>query len=239
MDEILPTNIYEDNSLCVFIPVFNEVTTIHECLQRVLKSKFVQEVIIVDDCSTDGSKEYLLKFDLDDRVTVILNETNLGKGAALQKALTFAVAPLFIVQDADLEYNPADFEKLLRPIFADEADVVFGSRFVGGGERRILRFWHTMGNKVLTLVSNCFSNLYLTDMATCYKCFRTQDLRSLNLRENRFGIDPEITMKIARKRLRIVEVGVSYSGRSYDEGKKIGLKDAFRHLYCILVYRFK
>lgn len=223
--------------LSVFIPVFNEINTIGDCLERVLESPHVAEVIIVDDFSTDGSREFLSGVS-DARVSVVLQPWNMGKGAALRIALQRVTAPLFIIQDADLEYDPRDYQRIIRPIVSNEADVVFGSRFVGGGERRVLRFWHSLGNKFLTLVSNCFTNLYLTDMATCYKCFRSELIKSLELRENRFGIDPEVTMKIARQKIRIVEVGVSYTGRSYDEGKKIGLKDAFRHLYCIVFYRF-
>jgi len=224
--------------LSVFIPVFNEINTIGDCLERVLESPHVAEVIIVDDFSTDGSREFLSGVS-DARVSVVLQPWNMGKGAALRIALQRVTAPLFIIQDADLEYDPRDYQRIIRPIVSNEADVVFGSRFVGGGERRVLRFWHSLGNKFLTLVSNCFTNLYLTDMATCYKCFRSELIKSLELRENRFGIDPEVTMKIARQKIRIVEVGVSYTGRSYDEGKKIGLKDAFRHLYCIVFYRFR
>lgn len=224
--------------LCVFIPVFNEVRTISICLDRVLENDLVKEVIIVDDFSSDGTREFLQQIH-EERVTTVFHDSNLGKGEALRTALEYVRAPFFIIQDADLEYSPRDYQKILRPLLADEADVVYGSRFVGGGERRVLRFWHSIGNKVLTLVSNCFTNLYLTDMATCYKCFRTEKLKTLKLVERRFGIDPEITMKISRTNFRIVEVGISYTGRSYDDGKKIGLRDAFRHLYCIVVYRFR
>jgi glycosyltransferase involved in cell wall biosynthesis len=163
----------------------------------------------------------------------------MGKGAALRTALPYITTPYFIIQDADLEYDPREYSKILKPLIEDRADVVYGSRFVGGGDRRVLRFWHSMGNKLLTFISNCFTNLYLTDMATCYKCFRSEIIKSLDLRENRFGIDPEITAKIAKKNIRIVEVGISYTGRSYDEGKKIGIRDGFRHIFCMIVYRFR
>lgn len=224
--------------LGVFLPVFNEVKTIKQCLGLVLANVCVGEIIVVDDCSTDGTSELLRAF-TDDRVKVIFHDKNMGKGAALRTALPHITAPYFIIQDADLEYDPREYGKILAPLIEDRADVVYGSRFVGGGDRRVLRFWHSMGNKLLTLISNCFTNLYLTDMATCYKCFRSDIIKGLSLRENRFGIDPEITAKIARKKVRIVEVGISYSGRSYDEGKKIGIRDGFRHIYCMIIYRFR
>ena len=224
--------------LSVFIPVFNESQTVLLCLKKVLESHHVAEVIIVDDFSTDGTCELLQKIS-DTRVKVLFHKKNMGKGAALRTALASVTAPFLIIQDADLEYDPRDYDKILLPLVEDRADVVYGSRFVGGGDRRVLKFWHSIGNKILTLISNCFTNLYLTDMATCYKCFRSELIQSLNLCEDRFGIDPEITAKIAKKNIRLVEVGVSYTGRSYDQGKKIGIRDAFRHIYCIVVYRFR
>lgn len=224
--------------LSVFIPVYNEIGTIRTCLELVLASVYVKDVVIVDDCSTDGTREFL-KTKLDERVIVLFHEKNMGKGVALRTALPNAKGPYFIIQDADLEYDPREYSTILAPLLEDRADVVYGSRFVGGGGRRVLRFWHSIGNKILTFVSNCFTNLYLTDMATCYKCFRIELIKNLQLHEKRFGIDPEITAKIAKQKWRIVEVGVSYSGRSYDQGKKIQIKDAFRHLYCIAKYRFK
>jgi len=227
-----------DPVLSVFIPVFNEVKTVLLCLEKVLENKHVAEVILVDDFSTDGTRE-LLQTITDSRVKVLLHQKNSGKGAALRTALASVSAPYFIIQDADLEYDPRDYDKILLPLIENRADVVYGSRFVGGGDRRVLKFWHSIGNKILTLVSNCFTNLYLTDMATCYKCFRSELIKSLNLREDRFGIDPEITAKVAKKNIRLVEVGISYTGRSYDQGKKIGIRDAFRHIYCIVVYRFR
>ena len=227
-----------DPVLSVFIPVFNEVKTVLLCLEKVLENKHVAEVILVDDFSTDGTRE-LLQTITDSRVKVLLHQKNSGKGAALRTALASVSAPYFIIQDADLEYDPRDYDKILLPLIENRADVVYGSRFVGGGDRRVLKFWHSIGNKILTLVSNCFTNLYLTDMATCYKCFRSELIKSLNLREDRFGIDPEITAKVAKKNIRLVEVGISYTGRSYDQGKKIGIRDAFRHIYCIVVYRIR
>ena len=223
--------------LGVFLPVFNEVKTIEQCLGLVLANGCVGEIIVVDDCSTDGTSELLRSFS-DPRVRVLFHEKNRGKGAALRTALPHITMPYFIIQDADLEYDPREYSKILTPLIEDRADVVYGSRFVGGGDRRVLKFWHSMGNKLLTFMSNCFTNLYLTDMATCYKCFRSEIIKSLDLRENRFGIDPEITAKIAKQKIRIVEVGISYTGRSYDEGKKIGVRDGFRHIFCMVVYRF-
>ena len=232
------TKILEPRCLGVFLPVFNEIDTIRQCLDLVLANDCVGEVVVVDDCSTDGTSEFLRDFG-DPRVRVFNHKKNMGKGAALRTALPYITTPYFIIQDADLEYDPREYSKILKPLIENRADVVYGSRFVGGGDRRVLRFWHSMGNKLLTFISNCFTNLYLTDMATCYKCFRTEIIKSLNLRENRFGIDPEITAKIAKEKIRIVEVGISYTGRSYDEGKKIGIRDGFRHIFCMIVYRFR
>lgn len=224
--------------LGVFLPVFNEVNTIRQCLELVLANECVGEIVVVDDCSTDGTSELLKDFS-NPRVVVLFHDKNRGKGAALRTALPYFTKPYFIIQDADLEYDPREYSKILTPLIEDRADVVYGSRFVGGGDRRVLKFWHSMGNKLLTFISNCFTNLYLTDMATCYKCFRSDIIKGLVLRENRFGIDPEITAKIAKQKFRIVEVGISYTGRSYDEGKKIGIRDGFRHIFCIIIYKFR
>ncbi len=226
------------NKLAVFIPVYDEASTILDCLELVLANDCVGEIVVVDDRSTDGTSELLRNFS-DPRVLVLFHDKNRGKGAALRTALPHITMPYFIIQDADLEYDPREYSKILTPLVEDRADVVYGSRFVGGGDRRVLRFWHSMGNKLLTFISNCFTNLYLTDMATCYKCFRSDIIKGLDLRENRFGIDPEITAKLAKQKIRIVEVGISYTGRSYDEGKKIGVRDGFRHIICMVVYRFR
>jgi glycosyltransferase involved in cell wall biosynthesis len=201
----------------------------------VLNSEYVAELIIVDDGSTDGTRDLLANI-ADPRVNVILHEKNGGKGAALQTGFTHAKFDYVIVQDADLEYDPEDFGKILAPLLSGKADVVFGSRFQGSDAHRVFFFWHSVGNKILTLVSNMFTNLNLTDMETCYKCFKREVIQSFQLRENRFGIEPELTGKIAAGRWRIYEVGISYSGRSYDEGKKIGWKDGVRAMYCILKY---
>jgi glycosyltransferase involved in cell wall biosynthesis len=192
-------------------------------------------LIIVDDGSTDGTRDLLANI-TDPRVNVILHEKNGGKGAALQTGFTHAKFDYVIVQDADLEYDPEDFGKILAPLLAGKADVVFGSRFQGSDAHRVFFFWHSVGNKILTLVSNMFTNLNLTDMETCYKCFKREVIQSFQLKENRFGIEPELTGKIAAGRWRIYEVGISYSGRSYDEGKKIGWKDGVRAMYCIIKY---
>ena len=226
------------NKLAVFIPVYDEALTILDCLELVLANDCVGEIVVVDDCSTDGTSELLRNFS-DPRVIVLFHDKNRGKGAALRTALPHITMPYFIIQDADLEYDPREYSKILTPLVEDRADVVYGSRFVGGGDRRVLKFWHSMGNKLLTFISNCFTNLYLTDMATCYKCFRSDIIKGLDLRENRFGIDPELTAKIAKQKIRIVEVGISYTGRSYDEGKKIGVRDGFRHIFCMVIYRIR
>jgi glycosyltransferase involved in cell wall biosynthesis len=222
-------------SLSVVMPCYNEVATVLLCVEAVLNSEYVAELIIVDDGSTDGTRDLLANI-TDPRVNVILHEKNGGKGAALQTGFTHAKFDYVIVQDADLEYDPEDFGKILAPLLAGKADVVFGSRFQGSDAHRVFFFWHSVGNKILTLVSNMFTNLNLTDMETCYKCFKREVIQSFQLKENRFGIEPELTGKIAAGRWRIYEVGISYSGRSYDEGKKIGWKDGVRAMYCIIKY---
>lgn len=218
------------------MPCFNEQSTIVECATRVLQSAHVGELIIVDDGSTDNSRA-LLETLSDLRVKILLQAVNQGKGAALARGFGAATLPYVIVQDADLEYDPTDYTKLLQPLFDGKADVVFGSRFIGSDAHRVLYFWHSVANRILTIASNMFTNLNLTDMETCYKCFKREVVQSINLQEKRFGIEPELTSKVAKGRWRIYEVGVSYSGRTYEEGKKIGPKDAFRALYCILKYR--
>ena len=224
--------------LGLVIPAFNEAGTIEPALERVLAQPFVCEVIIVDDGSTDGTRDVLEAID-DPRVRVIFHETNQGKGAALRTGFRHATADFVGVQDADLEYDPADLARLLKPLVEGRADVVYGSRFASGDEHRVLYFWHSIGNKVLTLASNMVTDLNLTDMETCYKVFRREVIQGLDLEETRFGFEPEVTAKVAAQNLRIYEVGISYSGRTYDEGKKIGWKDGVRALYCIGKYGVK
>ncbi|MEI6690004.1 MAG: glycosyltransferase family 2 protein [Thermoleophilia bacterium] len=224
--------------LSLVIPAFNEAGTIEMALERVLAQPFVCEVIIVDDGSTDGTRDVLEAID-DPRVRVIFHETNQGKGAALHTGFRHATADFVGVQDADLEYDPADLARLLKPLVEGRADVVYGSRFASGDEHRVLYFWHSIGNKVLTLASNMVTDLNLTDMETCYKVFRREVIQGLDLEETRFGFEPEVTAKVAARNLRIYEVGISYSGRTYDEGKKIGWKDGVRALYCIGKYGVK
>ena len=228
--------ITDTKCLSVVMPCFNEEGTISECISRVLESPYVGEIIVVDDGSTDQSKEVLLSIK-DSRLRTILQNPNKGKGAALSVGFNAAVFPYVIVQDADLEYDPSDYESILAPLLSGKADVVYGSRFKGSGSQRVLFFWHAVANKLLTVASNCFTNLNLTDMETCYKCFKREVIQGINLKEQRFGIEPEITSKIAKGKWRVFEVGISYSGRTYDEGKKIGFKDAIRAIYCILKYR--
>lgn len=227
-----------DDLMCLSIvmPCFNEERFISECVNRVLASPFVGQLIIVDDGSTDGTRDLLRQLS-DPRVEVYFNETNMGKGSSLAKGFKQATRPFVLVQDADLEYDPDEYGMLLAPLLKNKADVVFGSRFTGSGPHRVLYFWHYIANKFLTLLSNAFTNLNLTDMETCYKCFRLEVIQNIQLNEKRFGIEPEITSKISKGNWRVYEVGISYSGRTYDEGKKIGLKDAFRAVYCILKYR--
>ena len=221
--------------LSVVMPCFNEQATIKEITAKVLDSPWVGELVIVDDGSTDGTRDLLADLS-DPRVRVLLQERNCGKGAALRRGFAEATMPFTIVQDADLEYDPAEYGRLVEPVLDDRADVVFGSRFMGSDAHRVLFFWHSLGNKVLTLLSNAVTDLNLTDMETCYKVFRTEVIQSIEIEEDRFGFEPEITAKVARKRLRVFEVGISYSGRTYDEGKKIGWKDGVRALWCITKY---
>ena len=217
------------------IPCFNEEATIATILKRVLDSPFTAEVIVVDDGSTDGSREVLERID-DPRVSVLRQPVNRGKGASLRRGFGEATKPFVIVQDADLEYDPADYRVMLEPLLDGRADVVYGSRFLSAAPHRVLYFWHSVGNRFLTTCSNAFTNLNLTDMETCYKAFRLDVIHAIEIEEDRFGFEPEVTAKIARSGARIYEVGISYSGRTYGEGKKIGWKDGVRALYCILKY---
>jgi glycosyltransferase involved in cell wall biosynthesis len=221
--------------LSVVVPCYNEEGTVLDLLKRVTESPWVGEIIVVDDGSTDGTRDILAQLD-HPMIRVVLHEVNQGKGAALRTGFRHATMDYVIVQDADLEYDPTEFGDLLEPVLADKADVVFGSRFLSGRPHRVLYFWHSLGNRLLTLTSNMFTGLNLTDMETCYKLFRRDIIQSIDIRESRFGFEPEITAKIARGRWRVYEVGISYDGRTYDDGKKIGLRDAFRALYCIVRY---
>lgn len=222
--------------LSVVIPVYNEIETIEEIVARVKAVNLEKEIILVDDFSTDGTRAKLEQIAQAENVTVLYHEKNLGKGAALQTGLSAVTGDVVIIQDADLEYNPQDYHKLIKPILNGDAEVVFGSRFIGGDAHRVLYFWHYVGNTFLTLLSNCFTNLNLTDMETCYKVFRREIIQSIRIEEKRFGFEPEVTAKIAAMGCRIYEVGVSYSGRTYEEGKKIGWKDGVRAIWCILKY---
>ena len=221
----------------IIIPCFNERQTIEKLINKILEIKDInKEIIIVDDNSNDGTKQ-ILKDQLINKVSKILfNEKNEGKGYSVKKGIDNCVGDIVIIQDADLEYDPKEYKKLLKPILDGHADVVYGSRFIGSEEKRILFFWHTVANKMLTLLSNMFSNLNLTDMETCYKVFKTEIIKKIKLEEKRFGFDPEITAKIAKLKPKIYEVGISYFGRTYEQGKKIGLKDAFIVLKCIIKY---
>lgn len=226
------------------MPAYNEAKTIHLTLQKILDVEllngFKKEILIVNDCSTDGTEDAIQKFialNNNAEIKYFKHQINQGKGAAIHTGIKEATGSHIIIQDADLEYEPSEYNILLEPIINGSADVVFGSRFIGGKPHRILFFWHTIGNKLLTFTSNMFSNMNLTDMETCYKLFRADIIKSIKLNEKRFGFEPEITQKIARiKDIRIYEVGISYYGHTYEEGKKIGWKDGFRALFCILKY---
>ena len=221
--------------LSVVIPCYNEEATIEALINLVLDSPWVAEIIVVDDGSKDRSREILATVN-DSKVRVVLHDVNKGKGAALRTGFQHATSEFVIVQDADLEYDPSEYPLVLEPLLDDRADVVFGSRFLSGRPHRVLYFWHSLGNKFLTLMSNMFTDLNLTDMETCYKCFRREVIQSITIEEDRFGFEPEITAKLAKMRIRIFEVGISYSGRTYDEGKKIGWRDGVRAVYCIVRY---
>ena len=223
--------------LSIIIPTYNEVKTLEEILKRIKNQTHLdKEIILIDDCSTDGSRELIenkLKLQID---KILLNEKNFGKGYSVRQGIKAAEGDIILIQDADLEYSPSDYDKLINPILNNNADVVYGSRFIGSDEKRVLFFWHTIGNKFLTLLSNIFTNLNLTDMENCFKVFRSDVVKNITLNENRFGFEPEITAKISKKNFRIYEVGVKYYGRKYKDGKKITWKDGFSAIRCIIYY---
>jgi len=228
----------EDFKLSVIVPVYNEVGTIREIVRRVRAVRLPKEIIVVDDGSTDGTREVLAAMEGDEDLRVFYHERNRGKGAALKTAFAHVGGDLVIIQDADLEYDPAEYHRLIQPIVEGLADVVYGSRFLSTGPHRVLYFWHWVANRILTTMSNMFTDLNLTDMETCYKVFRREVIEAIapTLKQNAFGIEPELTAKVARRKYRIFELGVSYSGRTYQEGKKIGLPDAIKAFWCILRY---
>ncbi len=221
--------------LSIIIPVYNEKETINDIIDAVVATPYRKEIIIVDDCSTDGTRNILTKIKKDG-LKVYMHDKNQGKGAALQTGFSHATGDIILIQDADLEYDPQEYSTLINPILEGKADVVYGSRFAGHGAHRVLYFWHYMGNRFLTFLSNLFTNLNLTDMEACYKAFTREAIAGVKIKEKRFGFEPEITAKMARKKLRIYEVPISYYGRTYEEGKKVTWKDGLRAMWCIIKY---
>jgi glycosyltransferase involved in cell wall biosynthesis len=223
--------------ISIIIPCYNEVSTIETIIKKINEEKkFHKEIIVVDDFSSDGTRE-ILKNKLSGSIDhLILNEKNFGKGYSLRKGIEIASGSITLIQDADLEYDPSDYYKLIEPIQDGYADVVYGSRFIGTEQKRVLHYWHSLGNYFLTLLSNMLTNINLTDMEVCYKAFKTEIIKNIKLKENRFGFEPEVTAKISKKRLRIYEVGIKYFGRTYSEGKKISWKDGFSAIRCIIYY---
>jgi glycosyltransferase involved in cell wall biosynthesis len=222
--------------LSILIPVYNEVKTVRQTIERVQATPYQKEIIVVDDGSIDGTREELKRLEQD--IKVLFHEKNKGKGAAIQTALQHATGDILLIQDADMEYDPSDYAQLLEPIESGKADVVFGSRFLGGGAHRVLYFWHSLGNRFLTLLANMLNDVNMTDMETGYKVFTREVQKSIQIRSNRFGFEPEFTAKVARKRFRIYEVPISYYGRGYREGKKITWRDGLAALFWIFRYRF-
>ena len=227
------------NKISIIIPCYNEINTISDLIDKVIaQTSFEKEIIVIDDFSTDGTRE-IIKEKLSNKINeIILNEKNYGKGFSVRQGINRANGDIILIQDADLEYDPSDYYKLINPIQSGNADVVYGSRFIGFEEKRVLYFWHSVGNGFLTLLSNILTDINLTDMETCYKVFKTEIIKSIRLREKGFGIEPEITAKISRLNCKIYEVGINYFGRTYEEGKKIGIKDGFLALYKIFYYKF-
>ena len=218
--------------LTIIIPCFNEVNTIRQIIDKIIEiNNYEKEIIVIDDFSTDGSRKILSEIEKISISKLILNERNYGKGYCLKKGIEEATGDIVIIQDADLEYDPSDYKKLIEPIHKNQADVVYGSRFTGSEEKRVLYYWHTVGNKFLTTLSNMFTNINLTDMECCYKAFKTEIIKKIDLKENRFGFEPEVTAKLAKKNIRMYEVGIKYFGRRYSDGKKITWKDGFAAIY--------